>query len=172
SDTIRSCRAEEMDLALLFLDLDFFKRVNDTHGHLAGSQVLRETGHLLRQRVAKHQGIPARYGGDEFVLLLPGADVEKAIDVAEDIRAEIVAKTFCDGPGEIQPFPLHLKGLTCSIGVATMKSHLADDLTLEEMKSALLRLADTAMYVAKETGRNRTATAGQPIRRRPPNPIR
>ena len=172
SDTIQSCKAENMDLALLFLDLDFFKRVNDTHGHLAGSQVLRETGHLLRQRVAKHQGIPARYGGDEFVLLLPGADVEKAIDIAEDIRAEIVAKSFCDGPGEIQPFPLHLKGQTCSIGVATLKGHLADDLSLDEMKSALLRLADTAMYVAKETGRNRTATAGQPIRRRPPNPIR
>src|SRR5215210_7953063 len=172
ADTIRRCKAEDLDLALLFLDLDFFKRVNDTHGHLAGSQVLRETGHLLRQHVARMEGIPARYGGDEFVLLLPGSDVDKAIDIAEDIRAEIVAKTFCEGPGEIQPFPLHLKGLTCSIGVATMKSHLADDLTLEEMKSALLRLADTAMYVAKETGRNRTATAGQPIRRRVPNPIR
>jgi GGDEF domain-containing protein len=56
--------------------------------------------------------------------------------------------------------------------VATLKQHLADDLSLEEMKSALLRLADTAMYVAKETGRNRTATAGQPIRRRPPTPVR
>ncbi|MFL6200600.1 MAG: diguanylate cyclase [Thermoanaerobaculia bacterium] len=171
SDTIQRCKAEDMDLALLFLDLDFFKRVNDTHGHLAGSQVLRETGHLLRQRVGV-EGIPARYGGDEFVLLLPGCNVEQAIDIAEDIRAEIVEETFCDGPGEIQPFPLHLKGLTCSIGVATLKSHLAEDLTLEEMKSALLRLADTAMYVAKETGRNRTATAGQPIRRRVPSPIR
>jgi diguanylate cyclase (GGDEF)-like protein len=172
AETIRRCKAEEMDLALLFLDLDFFKRVNDTHGHLAGSQVLRETGHLLRQKVARAHGIPARYGGDEFVLLLPGSGVDTAIDIAEEIRAEIVDETFCNGPGEIQPDPLHLKGLTCSIGVATMKSHLADDLTLEEMKSALLRLADTAMYVAKETGRNRTATAGQPIRRRPPSPIR
>jgi diguanylate cyclase (GGDEF)-like protein len=172
ADTIRRCRAGDMDLSLLFLDLDFFKRVNDTHGHLAGSQVLRETGHLLRQRVARVDGIAARYGGDEFVLLLPGCGVEAAIDVAEDIRAEIVGTTYCDGPGDIQPDPLHLKGLTCSIGVATLKQHLADDLSLEEMKSALLRLADTAMYVAKETGRNRTATAGQPIRRRVPSPIR
>jgi diguanylate cyclase (GGDEF)-like protein len=172
ADTIRRCKAEDLDLALLFLDLDFFKRVNDTHGHLAGSQVLRETGHLLRQRVARADGIPARYGGDEFVLLLPGCDVDKAIDVAEEIRAEIVGTTFCNAPGEIQPDPLHLRGLTCSIGVATLKSHLADDLSLEEMKSALLRLSDTAMYIAKETGRNRTATAGQPVRRRPPSPIR
>ena len=172
ADTIRRCRAEDLDLSLLFLDLDFFKRVNDTHGHLAGSQVLRETGHLLRQKVARVEGIPARYGGDEFVLLLPGCDVDSAIDVAEEIRAEIVGMTYCDGPGDIQPDPLHLKGLTCSIGVATLKQHLADDLSLEEMKSALLRLADTAMYVAKETGRNRTATAGQPVRRRPPSPIR
>jgi GGDEF domain-containing protein len=103
---------------------------------------------------------------------LPGSDVGTAIDIAEEIRTAILDKSFCDGPGEIQPDPLHLKGLTCSIGVATLKGHLADDLSPEEMKSALLRLADTAMYVAKETGRNRTATAGQPIRRRPPNPIR
>ncbi|HSN89416.1 MAG TPA: hypothetical protein VL025_21815, partial [Thermoanaerobaculia bacterium] len=68
------------------------------------------------------------------------------------------------------PEPLSLRGQTCSIGVATMKRHMTDDLSLEERKSALLRLADTAMYVAKETGRNRTAIAGQPVRRRAPDP--
>ena len=172
SDTIRRCRTEEMDLAVLFLDLDYFKRVNDSHGHLAGSQVLREVGHLLRTAVAKLKGIPARYGGDEFVLLLPGCDVDQAIDLAEEIRARVIGTTFCAQPGEIQPEALHLKGQTCSIGIATLKQHLTDDLSPEEMKSALLRLADTAMYVAKETGRNRTALAGQPVRRRAPGPVR
>src|SRR4029079_18240429 len=90
SETIQRCKTEGRDLALLFLDLDYFKHVNDTHGHLAGSQVLREVGHLLRRRVKNIGGIPARYGGDEFVLLLPGADLETAIDVAEEIRADIV----------------------------------------------------------------------------------
>jgi diguanylate cyclase (GGDEF)-like protein len=166
SETIRRCQHEGMDLALLFLDLDYFKHVNDTHGHLAGSQVLRETGRLLRRQVARLQGIPARYGGDEFVLLLPGCDLDTAIDLAEEIRAEIVGNTFCAGPGDIQPEPLNLKGITCSIGIATLKRHIADDLSVEDSKSALLRLSDAAMYVAKETGRNRTATAGEPIRRR------
>ncbi|HEX7180870.1 MAG TPA: sensor domain-containing diguanylate cyclase [Thermoanaerobaculia bacterium] len=172
SETIRRCRTEDMDLAVLFLDLDYFKRVNDSHGHLAGSQVLREVGHLLRAAVAKLNGIPARYGGDEFVLLLPGCDVDQAIDLAEEIRARVIGSTFCAQPGEIQPEALHLKGQTCSIGIATLKQHLTDDLSPEEMKSALLRLADTAMYVAKETGRNRTALAGQPVRRRAPGPVR
>lgn len=172
SETIRSCRTDDLDLAVLFIDLDYFKRVNDTHGHLAGSQVLREVGHLLRTAVAKLNGIPARYGGDEFVLLLPGCDLDGAIDLAEEIRAKVVGSTFCAQPGEIQPDALHLKGQTCSIGIATLKQHLTDDLSPEDMKSALLRLADTAMYVAKETGRNRTALAGQPVRRRPPGPLR
>jgi diguanylate cyclase (GGDEF)-like protein len=172
AETIRSCQAADIDLAVLFLDLDFFKRVNDTHGHLAGSQVLREVGHLLRGAVAKLNGIAARYGGDEFVLLLPGCDLESAIDLAEEIRTKVIGTTFCAQPGEIQPDALHLKGLTCSIGIATLKRHLTDELTAEDMKSALLRLADTAMYVAKETGRNRTALAGQPVKRRVPSPPR
>ncbi|HET9676371.1 MAG TPA: sensor domain-containing diguanylate cyclase, partial [Solirubrobacterales bacterium] len=167
TETIERCRAEGVDLALLFLDLDYFKHVNDTHGHLAGSQVLREVGHLLRRRVKRLAGIPARYGGDEFVLLLPASDLDSAIDMAEEIRAAIVSSTFCAGPGDIQPDPLSLKGITCSIGVATLQQHLEPDLTLDAAKSTLLRLADAAMYVAKETGRNKTALAGRPVRRRP-----
>jgi len=163
---IRRCREEDQDLALLFLDLDYFKRVNDTHGHLAGSQVLREVGHILRRMVTTANGIPARYGGDEFVLLLPRCDLEQAIDLAEEIRSKMVETTFSTQPGEIQPEPLNLKGVTCSIGIATLKRHLTEELSLAESKSTLLRLADAAMYVAKETGRNRTAMAGQLVRRR------
>jgi diguanylate cyclase (GGDEF)-like protein len=166
AEAIRRCRDEDQDLALLFLDLDYFKRVNDTYGHLAGSQVLREVGHILRRTVATANGIAARYGGDEFVLLLPRCDLEQAIDLAEEIRSKLVETTFSAQPGEIQPDPLHLKGVTCSIGIATLKRHLIEDLSLNESKSTLLRLADAAMYVAKETGRNRTAMAGQLVRRR------
>ncbi|MBV8200504.1 MAG: sensor domain-containing diguanylate cyclase [Acidobacteria bacterium] len=166
AEAIRSCREDDQDLALLFLDLDYFKRVNDTHGHLAGSQVLREVGHILRRMVGAAKGIPARYGGDEFVLLLPKCDLEQAIDLAEEVRSKLVETTFSSQPGEIQPEPLNLKGVTCSIGIATLKRHLTDDLSATESKSTLLRLADGAMYVAKETGRNRTAMAGQLVRRR------
>jgi diguanylate cyclase (GGDEF)-like protein len=168
ADSIRNCQQAGQDLAVLFLDLDFFKRVNDTHGHLAGSQVLREVGHLLRHTLKKAGGLAARYGGDEFVLMLPGVDVVRAVDLAEEIREQILENTFCSTPGEIQPEPLHLKGLTCSIGVATLLRHVTADLSLDGRKSTLLRLADTAMYVAKETGRNRTALAGEPVRRRDP----
>jgi diguanylate cyclase (GGDEF)-like protein len=166
AEAIRRCREEGQDLALLFLDLDYFKRVNDTHGHLAGSQVLREVGHILRRMVGAAGGIPARYGGDEFVLLLPRYDLDQAIDLAEEIRSKMVETTFSDQPGEIQPEALHLKGVTCSIGIATWKRHVVEDLSPTESKSTLLRLADAAMYVAKETGRNRTAMAGQLVRRR------
>src|ERR1700723_1950816 len=89
-----------------------------------------------------------------------------AIDAAEEIRSKMVDTTFSSQVGEIQPEPLHLKGITCSIGIATLKRHLAEDLSIVDSKSTLLRLADAAMYVAKETGRNRTAMAGQLVRRR------
>ncbi len=165
---IGRARREERDLALLFLDLDYFKRVNDSHGHLTGSQVLREVGHLMT-RVVTHPGaILARYGGDEFVMAIPGLDLGGAVDLAEELRSEIVSSVFCQNPGEIQPDPVHIAGLTCSIGVATLKRHLGEELSLAQCKSTLLRLADAAMYVAKETGRNRTAVAGEPVRRRVP----
>jgi len=166
---IERCLDQRHDLAVLFIDLDYFKRVNDTHGHLAGSQVLREVGHLLKARVREVEGgVPARYGGDEFVLVLPGLDLEAALDLAEGMRNAIVEATFCAQPGEIQREPLHLTGITSSIGVATLERHVDTRLGVEECKSTLLRLADMAMYVAKKTGRNRTAVAAEPVRRRTP----
>ena len=166
TQAIETCQRDRRDLAVLFLDLDFFKRVNDTHGHLAGSQVLQEVGEILKDGVDGIGAFAARYGGDEFVLVGPGMDLPAAVDLAEEVRATIVGTTFCAGPGDIQREPLHLKGLTCSVGVATLRRHLAEESNPDGAKSMLLRLADAAMYVAKETGRNRTATAGEPIRRR------
>jgi diguanylate cyclase (GGDEF)-like protein len=165
---IDQARRECTDLAVLFVDLDFFKHVNDSHGHLAGSQVLREVGRLLAELVPEKIGIAARYGGDEFVLTLPGMELEGAVDLAEEIRSRIETEVFCSQPGTIQPTPLFLRGITCSIGIATLARHLGPELQLDEAKSTLLHLADAAMYVSKETGRNRTAVAGEVVRRRIP----
>ncbi len=164
-ESILGCLADGTDLSLLFLDLDFFKRVNDDHGHLTGSQVLREIGGLLYRASQSLNGIPCRYGGDEFVLILPHTELADAIDLAENIRLTIVSTPFCKRPGTIQPQVLNLKGLTCSIGVASLRRHLPDE-PRTYAKTTLLHLADAAMYVAKETGRNRTVVAGEPVRRR------
>jgi diguanylate cyclase (GGDEF)-like protein len=165
---VEGCWSRKSDLSVLFLDLDYFKRVNDTHGHLAGSQVLREVGEILREKTEAQGALAARYGGDEFVVVAPFSSLAEAVDLAEDVRTTIVESTFCQAPGEIQPEALHLSGLTCSVGVANLDRHLTDDESdgPDAAKSTLLRLADAAMYVAKETGRNRTAIAGEPVRRR------
>jgi diguanylate cyclase (GGDEF)-like protein len=166
SRAIEKCRQDGEDLSLLFLDLDYFKRVNDTHGHLAGSQVLREVGQLLQGMSQRADAMAARYGGDEFVIAAPGTGLEQAIDLAEELREAIVNTTFCEKPGEVQPEVLRLTGLTCSVGVASLSRHTREHLSTERSKSTLLRLADAAMYVAKETGRNRTAVSGELVRRR------
>jgi diguanylate cyclase (GGDEF)-like protein len=157
--TVAVCRSTARDLALLFLDLDYFKRVNDTHGHLAGSQVLREVGHLLRARVADPEAIVARYGGDEFVIAVPDADRERAVALAEMLRLEIRRTVFIRRASEIQTTPLHLSGLTCSVGVATLRHSIPPHADLAATKSLLLRRSDLAMYRAKEEGRDRVAEA-------------
>lgn len=158
---IEGCRASATDLALLFLDLDYFKRVNDTHSHLAGSQVLREFGQMLRRRVTETEtgAVVARYGGDEFVVVVPGAGRDQALALARELREEVRATVFCREPGEIQAEPLHLRGLTCSIGVATLHRTIPAGANLATTKSLLLRHADGAMYRAKEDGRDRIAEA-------------
>jgi diguanylate cyclase (GGDEF)-like protein len=156
---IDAARDADSDLALLFLDLDFFKHVNDNHGHLAGSQVLREVGHLLKRMVPDPPAIVARYGGDEFVIAVPGCALETAVELAERIRNEIEGTVFCARAGEIQTTPLHLRGITCSVGIATLKASASGAADMHAAKSLLLRLSDSAMYRAKETGRDRVVAA-------------
>ena len=157
--SLAHCRPHDRDLALLFLDLDYFKLVNDHHGHLAGSQVLRETGQLLRRTVGLKRALVARYGGDEFVIVIPEVSASEAMAIGERLRVEVERTVFCDAPGEIQPDPLFLSGLSCSIGIATLARHVTPDLSLAAAKSQLLRLSDSAMYRAKEAGRNRVMLA-------------
>jgi len=156
---IEECRASGEDLALLFLDLDFFKSINDSHGHLAGSQVLREVGALLRKRFEEGRAICARYGGDEFVVALPGLDERGGRELAEELRRTIGSSAFCTLPGEISSEVLDLRGITCSVGVSHLAGVSEGGPPTLETKRRLLCEADSAMYRAKENGRNQVAVA-------------
>jgi diguanylate cyclase (GGDEF)-like protein len=148
-------------VALLFLDLDNFKSVNDTHGHLAGSQVLKEVGYVLRRTVRLPGVTLARYGGDEFVIILPGLDVAAAAKVAEEIRQAIRRQAFLRGRFSWAPGPVEFQGpLTCSVGVAVYPDHVPREGSSDQKRNLLLREADQAMYVAKNSGKDRVVVAG------------
>ncbi|MFH1812427.1 MAG: diguanylate cyclase [Pseudomonadota bacterium] len=136
---IESGQFEESCFALLFLDIDHFKQVNDTHGHLVGSKLLVELGKVLRRCVRENDAV-ARFGGDEFVVLLEHANVEGAQVVAERIRTTVERRPFLsrEGPG------LHV---TVCVGIACYPAHGRETRHLFE-------LADTAMYDGKRSSRN------------------
>jgi len=125
--------------SVLFMDLDFFKRVNDAHGHLVGTRVLVEAGSVLRSCVRETDTV-VRYGGDEFVVLLVETRAEEAILVAERMRKMIEEKLFGRESG------LDIR-LTISIGIAAFPEHATT-------KQHLLNLADQAMYRGKDSTRN------------------
>jgi diguanylate cyclase (GGDEF)-like protein len=135
----RSKRHARM-FSLIFLDVDFFKQYNDTHGHPAGDLILIELSHLLKNSI-RRTDIIARYGGEEFVLLLPETTRERAHAFAETIRTKIADFPF---PGRnTQP-----EGrITVSMGIAEYPQDGSDS-------ASLLQHADTALYQAKESGRN------------------
>ena len=124
--------------ALLMMDLDKFKQVNDTHGHVAGDAVLQRVGEILHKSVRENDLI-FRYGGEEFTVILPVTDVKAALSVAERIRAATEAAVFEEGTIDLK--------LTISVGVATCP----DAPTVHD----LIVDADKALYAAKHQGRNR-----------------
>jgi len=124
--------------ALLFCDLDNFKRVNDKWDHAQGDQLLQQVAAIIRQRLRRGD-LAVRYGGDEFVVLLPETDVDSAVMVARDLRRRIEAI-----PGLIS--------VTVSIGVAGSTRTALDG-------PALVATADGAMYLAKRAGGNRVRRA-------------
>lgn len=147
-------------VALLFMDLDNFKTVNDTHGHLAGSQVLKEVGYLMRVVIRRPGVTLARYGGDEFVVILPGCGISQADKMAEAIRKAIAWQKFLRGSFSWSDGPVDFRGpLTCSVGVAVYPDHVPRSGTSDHRRNLLLRAADLAMYQAKAEGKNRVVTA-------------
>jgi diguanylate cyclase (GGDEF)-like protein len=147
-------------VALLFLDLDDFKGVNDTHGHLAGSQVLKEFGFMLDRTVTTEGATLARYGGDEFVVILPDLDIEEGCAVAVEIQEALAETTFLQGSFTWAEGPIYWRSpLTCSVGVAVYPRHLPRQGTTDMKKNLLLRAADLAMYEAKEKGKNQIQVA-------------
>jgi diguanylate cyclase (GGDEF)-like protein len=154
------------DCGLIFFDLDLFKNINDTHGHLVGSRVLKEVGDLLRQ-VLPGSAIPARYGGDEFVVILPESSTQETFWVAETIRKTLETNIFLASPDPSDPtnYPgLALLGITCSLGLANLKHDILPHLDAPNadplaVKNELLSHADSRMYRAKDQGRNCTVRA-------------
>jgi len=141
---IRRAERYEHALSVLFLDLDRFKLVNDRYGHLVGSQTLRRLSQVLLQCVRQVDTL-ARYGGDEFTILLVDTDHAEAISIAERIRRTVEESVFEAGrDGSLR--------LTISVGVATFPDHGRD-------RDGLLDKADKAMYRAKSQGRNRVCSA-------------
>lgn len=135
-------RAGGAPLALLLIDIDHFKQINDTHGHAAGDAVLQATAQLLL-RHARPGDVACRIGGEEFVLLLEGATGAQAVQRAQQLREDFAALRVAAGGAEVRA--------TLSCGVACYPEHAA-------RADALLACADRALYSAKDTGRNQVRT--------------
>ena len=135
------------ELGCVMCDIDKFKSVNDTYGHQVGDEVLRQFAAILK-REAREIDRVGRYGGEEFMLLLPGSGIEDAATFAERVRKATEEHTFTFEGGELKR--------TASFGVSAWPNGRIDD------AEGLVKAADDALYVAKETGRNRVITFGDP----------
>jgi two-component system cell cycle response regulator len=148
-EEVQAARRSKLPLVCLLLDVDHFKRINDTHGHPAGDAVLRYVARLIRAQL-RGSDVVARYGGEEFVLLLPATPLPAALDTAERIRRVIAAQSM---PVQVAE-PLRI---TVSIGAALLPP--APELDAAVHAAALVQSADQALYAAKQGGRNRVLAA-------------
>ena len=142
---LKRAERESTTLSLIMTDLDHFKQINDKFGHPAGDTVLRETARRMAACVRPYDA-PCRYGGEEFVIVMPGCELADAIARAEDICAQVAA-----APIQV---PEGLIYVTCSVGVTATSGPGGFD------SSALLHEADQALYMAKNNGRNRVEVSG------------
>lgn len=140
AEEVDRARQLSVPLAVLFCDLDQFKHFNDRYGHSMGDRALRGVARAL-ERCLRHLDLAARYGGEEFVCVLPGTDLDGAVQVAERVRTEVGATHLAPG----------LDPLTVSVGIAVFPRDASQ-------KEELLDKADWAMYLAKRSGRNLVAT--------------
>ncbi len=148
---ISQARRYKHPLACIFLDIDKFKRINDSYGHQTGDEVLRGVARLIQSQLRSGDTI-ARYGGEEFVALLPKSELHHAHHIAERIRASVEEKPFKAHSGQA------IK-VTISIGLSMLPArNLADD--NPQCAEQLLAAADKALYQAKHKGRNRVECAG------------
>jgi diguanylate cyclase (GGDEF)-like protein len=139
------CLRERVPISLMLIDLDHFKRINDSHGHQAGDAVLDRLAALLRSQ-ARSSDVVCRYGGEEFVLLLPGMPQAAALARAEACRAAFARERIDYGTVQL--------AATLSVGVASCDDDAGDS------PRQLLKRADEALYEAKGAGRNRVAAGG------------
>lgn len=152
---IQQILKEELDRAaqsnrstgVLLVDLDFFKRVNDTHGHLAGDLVLKEASSRLKKALRTYDSI-GRYGGEEFLIVVPGSTGGDLCELAERLRKAIEQEPFCLGDRKIR--------ITLSLGAAIAPPR-------EKQSTTILGVADAALYDAKRSGRNRVCMRGSGI---------
>lgn len=138
------CRRNSANLAMMMADVDHFKRINDRFGHMAGDAALKETAARICSLVRDYDSV-GRYGGEEFVIMLPGTGPAEAYDVAERIRADFSEQELQTSEGVFS--------LTLSIGVGIL------DCSTEFNVDTMIRQADQALYRAKEKGRNRVEMA-------------
>jgi len=136
---LKRFKRAQRPFGLIMLDIDFFKKINDTHGHLCGDFVLKSLASSVLSTI-RSTDILARYGGEEFFCLLPETDIDNATHLAETLRMAVENKTFT-----FQNIPMQI---TISLGVTGMHPEI-------ESPEALIKKADDALYEAKRTGRNK-----------------
>ncbi len=141
-DGFKRSRAQETHLCVIVFDLDHFKKVNDTFGHPAGDYVLREVSQVVKNGLIRAGDTFGRYGGEEFVIILQGSPLHRAVEVAERIRLTIEKHIF-----EFAAQKIHV---TVSLGVAALDSSMQDH-------NQLFTKADQSAYLSKKAGRNRVS---------------
>jgi len=141
SKEVSRAKRAKTSLGIILLDLDHFKKINDTYGHLAGDEVLKNASQLIQSAIRPYDRV-GRYGGEEFIIILPDADIEESTIVAERIRKSINNATITTSEGDLN--------VTVSLGVTAInKDYDKDNL------DCIIKTADTALYTAKNSGRNR-----------------